>query len=43
MEWAEAGEVLAALLQANVFAHHADDVRLLFDAIRKRSSFSHNN
>ena len=35
MEGAQAGEILAALFQAHVFADHADDVRLLFDAIRE--------
>ena len=33
VERAEAGEILAALFQAHVFADHADDVRLLLDAI----------
>ena len=33
VKWAQAGEILAALFQAHVFADHADDVRLLFDAI----------
>jgi hypothetical protein len=32
---AQPREILAALLQAHVFSHHADDVRLLFYAIRK--------
>ncbi len=41
MKWAEADEILAALLQAHVFANHADDVRLLFDAIGEGACFSH--
>ena len=32
---AQAGEILAALFQADVFADDADDVRLLLHAIRK--------
>ncbi len=35
VEWAKAGEILAALLQAHVFADDADDVRLLLNAIRE--------
>jgi len=35
MEWTEAAEILSGLFQADVFAHHADDVRLLLHAIRK--------
>ena len=35
MKRAQADEVLAALFQAHVFADHADDVRLLLDAIRE--------
>ena len=35
VEWAEAGEILAAFFQAHVFADHADDVRLLLYAIRE--------
>jgi len=31
----KACEILAALFQADVFADDADDVRLLFDAIRE--------
>ena len=41
MKWAEADEILAALFQAHVFADHADDVRLLFDAIGEGACFSH--
>jgi hypothetical protein len=33
MEGTQAGEILAGFFQANVFAHHADDVRLLFDLV----------
>ena len=33
MKGAQAGEILPVLFQAHVFADHADDVRLLFDAI----------
>jgi hypothetical protein len=33
MEGAQAGKILAGFFQANVFAHHADDVRLLFDLV----------
>ena len=35
MKRAQAGEILPALFQADVFAHHADNVRLLLHAIRK--------
>ena len=35
MKGAEAPEILSGLLQLDVFAHHADDVRLLLDAIRE--------
>jgi hypothetical protein len=35
VEWAQAREILAALFQADVFADDADDVRLLFHAIRE--------
>jgi hypothetical protein len=35
MERAEAAEILASLLELNVFADDADDVRLLLDAIRE--------
>ena len=35
MEWAQAAEILAAFFQAHVFADHANDVRLLFYAIRE--------
>jgi hypothetical protein len=35
MKRTEAGEILAALFQADVFADYADNVRLLFDAIRE--------
>ena len=41
MERAEADEILAALFQAHVFADHADDVRLLLDAIGEGACFSH--
>jgi hypothetical protein len=36
-------EILAAFFQADVFAHHADNVRLLLDAIGERASFCHDN
>jgi hypothetical protein len=32
---AKAGEILTALLQTDIVADDADDVRLLFDAIRE--------
>jgi hypothetical protein len=35
MKWAQPAEILAGLFQAHVFAHHADNVRLLFYAIRE--------
>ncbi len=35
VEWAQTGKILAALFQADVFAYDADDVRLLFHAIRE--------
>ena len=35
MEGAEAAEILAGFFQAHVFANDADNVRLLFDALRK--------
>lgn len=35
MEWAQSGEVGAGLLEADVFADNADNVRLLFDAFRE--------
>ncbi len=35
MKRAQTAEILPGLFQANVFAHHADDVRLLLHAIRK--------
>jgi hypothetical protein len=35
VKWAKTREVLAALLQADVFADDADDVRLLFNTIRE--------
>ena len=35
MKRAQPGEVLAVLFQPHIFAHHADDVRLLFHAIGK--------
>ena len=35
VERTQAREILSRLFQANVFPHHADDVRLLLHAIRK--------
>ena len=35
MKRAEPAEILPGLLELDVFAHHADDVRLLLDAIRE--------
>ena len=35
MEWARPREILPRLLQAYVFADHADNVRLLFHPLRK--------
>jgi len=35
MKRAQSGEILPALLQAHVFADHANNVRLLFHPIRK--------
>jgi hypothetical protein len=35
MEGTQPGKILAGLFQADVFAHHANDVRLLLHALRK--------
>jgi hypothetical protein len=35
MERAQPAEVFASFFQADVFANNADNVRLLFDSIRK--------
>ncbi len=41
MKGAEPGEICTALLEAHVFADHADNVRLLLHALRKTSCLSH--
>ena len=41
MKRAEAAEILPGLFELDVFAHHADDVRLLFYAFRDGSGFCH--
>jgi hypothetical protein len=35
VKWTETAEVFARFFQADVFADHADDVRLLFYTIRE--------
>src|SRR5260370_297610 len=35
VKWTQPGKILPALFQANVFADHANDVRLLFYFVRK--------
>jgi hypothetical protein len=35
VKWTEPAEILAGLLQLDVFADDPDDVRLLLDAIRE--------
>ena len=41
MKGTEPAEILARFFQADVFAHHADDVRLLFHFFGNRSRFRH--
>jgi hypothetical protein len=35
MKWTQPAEILPGLFQAHIFAHHANNVRLLLYAIRK--------
>ena len=35
MEWTQPREILPGLFQAHIFAHHANNVRLLLDALRE--------
>ena len=41
MKRAKAAEILAGFFEADVLAHHADNVRLLFHFIRNGSRFRH--